>query len=475
MKGPTRRVGIVEPAITDLRRRQFRIGPPDLYRVAIQPVIDAQAQLECGRRASVKIFGDIQRHRGSVAGLGLVERHRHLAVDPVDAVGAAPGPFTLDEPVGRRIDLVGSRQGLRRADRRQQRSLRIAVGMPVEDVYSGRSGPVIATGDRPRPENVLLALLFRTDKGIGKIAVVSRVDGDVGALADFHEAGDVNAGVGDGVAGRNQDVDEALVDPFRYVIADSSAGFERPGDSCREIHRPAALFPQVLGHAPDGALQIGERITQAVGFILGKVKGMALPVELDAVPVVDLADLLDVIVAALPDLGNRHVPGKREPFRGAVPQQPFWVFGAQRFDAIGSQQRSQIADLGAAKVVVVHPYRRVHVKPELVAALDQCLLRILAAVVHLADVFRTGVGTGALVASTLSLADELQHFAGPARSLSATAPEQGVDLGIFEGGVGLLEKSGHGLGCRRIPVWGAVPVVDDSVLRAFGHVSLLIV
>jgi len=162
---------------------------------------------------------------------------------------------------------------------------------------------------------------------------------------------------------------------------------------------------------------------------------MALPVELDAVPVVDLADLLDVIVAALPDLGNRHVPGKREPFRGAVPQQPFWVFGAQRFDAIGSQQRSQIVDLGAAKVVVVHPYRRVHVKPELVAALDQCLLRILAAVVHLADVFRTGVGTGALVASTLSLADELQHFAGPARSLSATAPEQGVDLGIFEGGV----------------------------------------
>ena len=98
---------------------------------------------------------------------------------------------------------------------------------------------------------------------------------------------------------------------------------------------------------------------------------------------------------------------------------------------MGFGQGSEVADLGAAEMVVVHPYRRVHVKTELVAALDQCLLRILAALVHLANVFRAGVGAGALVAPALGLADEFQHFAGPARSLSPRAPEQGVDLRFF--------------------------------------------
>jgi hypothetical protein len=92
------------------------------------------------------------------------------------------------------------------------------------------------------------------------------------------------------------------------------------------------------------------------------VEGVALPVELDAVPVVTPADLFDVVEAALPDFGHGHVPRQGKPLRGAVAEYPLRVLIAQGLDAVSVVQSSQIVDLSTAEVVVVHAHRGVHVE-----------------------------------------------------------------------------------------------------------------
>jgi hypothetical protein len=104
-----------------------------------------------------------------------------------------------------------------------------------------------------------------------------------------------------------------------------------------------------------------------------------------------------------------------------------------------------------------------------VPASDQCRLGIFAAVVHLADVFRSRIDSDTVVVTTVSLADEVQYLARPARPLTSRAPEQGTDLGVFQRGIGSVEKGVHRLGRGGVSVGRAVPVVDDPVVGRNWH------
>ena len=56
-------------------------------------------------------------------------------------------------------------------------------------------------------------------------------------------------------------------------------------DAHDHVEGPSAPLGDRVGEAAHGALQIGEGVAQTVGVLFGQVEGMALPVELDAVPV----------------------------------------------------------------------------------------------------------------------------------------------------------------------------------------------
>ena len=80
------------------------------------------------------------------------------------------------------------------------------------------------------------------------------------------------------------------------------------------------------------------------------------------------------------------------------------------------------------------------------AAVDDGLLGIFAPIQHAADVFSVGVASGTLIAALVEVADEFERAAWPAGGVFTHAPEQGTDLGVFKGGVRLVEKGVHGLG-----------------------------
>ena len=105
------------------------------------------------------------------------------------------------------------------------------------------------------------------------------------------------------------------------------------------------------------------------------------------------------------------------------------------------------------------------------AAVDDGLLGIFAPLQHEADVFGVRVASGVLIAALVSVAEEFERVAWPAGGVFTHAPEQGTDLGVFKGGVRLVEKGVHGLGDGGVAVRRAVPVVDDAVVSGVGHRS----
>ena len=192
----------------------------------MRPFINPQAQLHQRRLVGAEVVGDIEGDGGPLAGQRSLEVDRHLAVDPIYAEGAAPGPLSLYKTMSGRVDLVLGGQRLRRTDCRQQQPLRIAIGVPVEDIDPRSPGAMVAAGDCRCTQAVFFIRLFRTDERIGEIAVETGIDGDFGSLAQIGEAGDIDAGVGHGVAGWNEDIDEPLIDPRGDVVADPAAHLE---------------------------------------------------------------------------------------------------------------------------------------------------------------------------------------------------------------------------------------------------------
>ena len=91
------------------------------------------------------------------------------------------------------------------------------------------------------------------------------------------------------------------------------------------------------------------------------------------------------------------------------------------------------------------------------AAVNDGLLGIFASIQHAADVFGVRVASGVLVAALVEVANQFKRVAWPAGGVFAHAPEQGTDLGVFEGAIRLVEKGVHGLGDGRVAVRRARP------------------
>jgi hypothetical protein len=123
---------------------------------------------------------------------------------------------------------------------------------------------------------------------------------------------------------------------------------------------PAQFLAQNVCHAADRSLQVCEQIAQAVGFILGEVEGMSLPIEFDAIPIIAPADLFHVLKTTLSDLRHGHVPGQREPFSRAVAQQPLRMLVPNGLYTMGFVKCVQVSDLRPTEVVVIHAHRGIH-------------------------------------------------------------------------------------------------------------------
>ena len=100
----------------------------------------------------------------------------------------------------------------------------------------------------------------------------------------------------------------------------------------------------------------------------------------------------------------------------------------------------QVGKSGAVEVIVVHAQRGVHGDAELAPPFDDRGLRVLPALEHAADVLGVDPGGGAFVAAAEQVADHLEGAARPARRVLTDAPEQGVDLGVDQGGVDCFEE-----------------------------------
>ena len=92
----------------------------------------------------------------------------------------------------------------------------------------------------------------------------------------------IERGVGRRTAGGNQDVHQVLGDPDGNVVADPTAHLGGAGDAGGQVEGPATLVGEVEGHAPQGPLEIGQGVAESVRLVLRQVKGVALPVQLDA-------------------------------------------------------------------------------------------------------------------------------------------------------------------------------------------------
>ena len=360
------------------------------------------------------------------------------------------------------MDLVGGGQALRAADLVQQLPAVVPARVPVEGVDPVGAVVPVPGGDGAGPQAVLVVRRLGADPGAGEAAVEARVHGDAVGPAEIGEAGHVDVVVGARAAGGNDEVHQALLQPGGQVVADLLAHVQVGGHAHGDEERTAALAADFVSAAARGPLQVGEDVAQAEGVVVGQVEGVPLPVQLDAVPVVALADLADVVEAVAADLGDRHVPGEGEPLGGAVAQEPLGV-AAPQLGQLRVVQGGQVGDLGAVEVVVVHAHRGVDLQPQAVAALDERRLRVLAALQHEADVLGVRQRPGPFVAPAVDVAELLQDVGGPARGVLADAPEQGAHLGLFQGRVHALQEGLHRLGDLVVPVRGPVPVVDDAV------------
>ena len=221
------------------------------------------------------------------------------------------------------------------------------------------------------------------------------------------------------------------------------------------------------GHPADGALQVGEHVAQPVAVVLRQVEGVALPVQLDAVPVGQLTGLADVGELVLADPGVGEVPGADAAALGHVidVEEPLGMVLPQPGALV---QLPELVGAGVVEVVVVHPHRDVDVHPELVSPLDHGLVHVLAGLEEAPHVLgvahRPHRGVDPAGALPLALVD----LRRPEGLVAADAPEHGVHLGALERTEHVVDELLRGLWMLPVGEAVAVPVEDDAVARRRG-------
>ena len=442
LEGAARRIGVVHNAVTEFGCFHFTPVPAYPYAIANHPMVQADTEFEMVRSVLFDVVGNIEGDGRHFARHRLLEGNRHLAQDPVDAVGAAPGSFLLDKPMGGRVDLVRAAERFGRGDLREQFPLHVAVGVPVERVNAVGAGAMVAGGNRPRAHSVLDFKRFRAHERVRQSAVESRVDGDTPVPAHLRKRGHLQGRVGYGASSQNQDVHQPLFDPHRNIVADAAAHLLRARHARRQIERPAAPLCDVVRQLPDPALEVGKHVPQPVSLILGKVKRMPLPVQFHAVPVVPRDDFLDMGIPVLADFGDRHIPRKREPFRRLIAQHPLRVFPPHP-GQLAVVERREVIQLRPVEMVVVHAHRCVDGHALRAAVFDQRDVRVLPPLEHQADIFGVGVGRHVLVPPPVDVPQHFKRGIRPAGGVLADAPEQRPHLRFLDRRVGLFEKRFH--------------------------------
>ena len=366
-----------------------------------------------------------------------------------------------------RVDLVRAPQGLLGAEGAQEPGPVGLLGEPVEGVDPVRPVGEISRGRGPEEG---LAPLEEAHQAGGLLpvgAVEAAVEADAGAVGVAPEAGHLEAGIGGRSAGADEDVAEALAAPAGDVVADAPARLQGGGHAGRHVEGATPLGGDAVGHAADGALQVGEHVAQAVAVVLRQVEGVALPVQLDAVPVGQGAGLADVGELVLADLGVGEVPGADAAALGHVVdvQEPLGMVLPQPGALV---QLPELPRTGVVEVVVVHPHGDVDVHPELVAALDHGLVHALAGLEEAPHVLGVAHGAHRGVDAAGALTFALVHLGRPEGLVAADAPEHGVHLRALERGVDVVHELLRRL--RMLPVGEAVavPVEDDAVTRRRG-------
>ena len=212
---------------------------------------------------------------GPVPGEAGHQRHRGLAVDAVvhgDGRGVVvPGGAAAQG----RVDLVRAPQGLLGAEGAQEPGPVGLLGEPVEGVDPVRPLGEI-TGCHGAKEGVAPLDAAHEAGGLLPVeAVEAAVEADAGAVGVAFERGHLEAGIGGRSAGADEDVAEALAAPAGDVVADAPARLQGGGHAGCHVEGAPPLGGDAVGHAADGALQVGEHVSQAVAVVLRQVEGVA--------------------------------------------------------------------------------------------------------------------------------------------------------------------------------------------------------
>ena len=244
------------------------------------------------------------------------------------------------------------------------------------------------------------------------VAVEPGIEPHLGAAHHLQVGLHLHAGIGPRVRPRDDDVAQALLDPGLQVVADAPVRLPGGADAHDHEEGPSAPPGDGVADAAHLAVQVGEGVTQSPGVLLGQVEGVALPVELDAVPVGQLAGLGDAPQGVLPDLGHRHVPRRGRPGRRPFAEDPLRValaegrqVGPLRRRHLFWLQRWGAARLVGPEVVVVHADRGIHAEAQLAAPAHEPAVQVDSVVEHRPQALRPAHVADGEVAAPLRLAD----------------------------------------------------------------------
>ena len=231
--------------------------------------------------------------------------------------------------MGSRVYLAHAPQRIPGAYGREESAAVFAVGVEVEDIDAICPVGVVAACDAAEQHIALHYLRLRPDVWSIRASVDAPIDGNVGPGCKSLEFVDGEKGIGAGAGCGDDDVHEALFYPCLDVVSDALAHFERAGNSCRNVERSPALVCEAICHFSDGALEIGEGVAELVAIVLVKMVAMALPVELDSIPLPLPTQFSGVFVPVLAHFGDCHIPRQGKPVGlGAVAEHPFGMFAA---------------------------------------------------------------------------------------------------------------------------------------------------
>ena len=202
------------------------------------------------------------------------------------------------------------------------------------------------------------------------------------------------------------------------------------------------------------------------------MEGVALPVNLNAVPVREHTRLPNAEQCVLPHLGNRHVPRRYRPsWRVADAEHPLRVVLAELRELRSNglrhllgRERERLSGGVRPEVVVVHADGDVHVHAEIVPAAYHVSVQVFPAVEHCADALGPSELLDGAVGAFTWVDDGLQIVGGPSGLLRADTPEEGPDLRVLQRPVYLVEQVVDALGILRLAEERAVMIEHDAVV-----------